>query len=116
MANQTVAAHLDKASLARFSAFGANGKPQSVAGDCDRPEGIPRLLSECQAGLGFPSMASQTSRSGPSRPRIVGRSLLRAYEGILESRREKGTAFGGSNGPLDTEEAIEAEAVRLCRT
>lgn len=46
--------------------------------------------------------------------RMLGRAVLRAYDCILDARPRQ-QHQPDSNEPLDTEEAIEAEAVRLCR-
>jgi hypothetical protein len=47
--------------------------------------------------------------------KTIGRAALTAYERILDARH-RSEHHPESNAELDTEEAIEAEAVRLCRS
>ena len=46
--------------------------------------------------------------------RLVGRAALKAYDRILDARHA-GEPDPLGNAPVDTEEAIESEAVRLSR-
>jgi hypothetical protein len=46
--------------------------------------------------------------------RLVGRAAMKAYDRILESRQAQ-MSVTASNADLESEEAIEEEASRLCR-
>jgi len=43
----------------------------------------------------------------------IGRSMLKAYEAIIDARHQ-GDHLPVTNATLDSDEAIEAEAMRLC--
>jgi hypothetical protein len=47
--------------------------------------------------------------------KAIGRSTLKAYERILDGRHRSDAPFAPSNAPVDDDESIEAEAVRLCK-
>lgn len=47
--------------------------------------------------------------------KAFGRTALQVYEAILDGRRASLGQDTGSNTVPDTEDAIEAEAVRMCR-
>ena len=59
-------------------------------------------------------MVGRLERHVDEAARVARREALRAYERAVDARRDRGrdrTAFMA----LDTDEAIEAEAVRICR-
>jgi hypothetical protein len=47
--------------------------------------------------------------------KAIGRAALQAYERILDSRQQTQGPVRSGNAALDSEEAIEAEAVRMSR-
>ena len=113
MANRTVAAHLDEATVARLRAAAAveNRSPSQIQAVAlkamlDLSPGARRAL------FAIDGIADEAERRLAAKR--LGRAALAAYEQIIDarSRREHHPA---TNESLDTEDAIEAEAVRLCR-
>jgi hypothetical protein len=47
--------------------------------------------------------------------KAIGRSTLKAYEQILDSRHRSELPHGLTNTPEDDDASIEAEAVRICQ-
>ena len=114
MKTQTVAAHLDRATLDRFQSLvkTENRSPSQVLAVAlkvllDQSPGARRAL------FAIDGVADAEERDFAAR--IIGRSVLRAYEGILDARRETAGPRSNANEELTTEDAIEAEAVRMCR-
>lgn len=66
-----------------------------------------------RALLSIDEIADPAERSFAAK--LIGRSALRAYEGVLESRHG-GAIRLESNSSLDDDDSIEAEAVRICAT
>lgn len=113
MANRTVAAHLDEGTAARLRAAAAveNRSPSQIQAVAlkvllDLSPGARRAL------FAIDGIADDAERRLAAKR--LGRAALVAYEQIVDarSRRERHPATKES---LDTEDAIEAEAVRLCR-
>jgi cytochrome P450 len=114
MASQTVAAHLDRTTLARLRAAASveNRSPsqiQSVALKLllDMSPGARRAL------FAIDGIADDGERKLAAKR--LGRAALAAYEEIIDARARR-KHQRSANSALDTEEAIEAEAVRLCRS
>jgi len=113
MAAGTVAAHTDEATVARL---------RRVAGTENRPSSqilgvaLKAILTMSPAArralYAIDGSAEKTEREFAMK--LVGRAALKAYEAIIEAR-QRGEYHPAGNAPLDTEESIEAEAVRLCR-
>ncbi len=113
MASQTVAAHLDQTTLTRLRAAASveNRSPsqiQSVALKLllDMSPGARRAL------FAIDGIADDAERKLVAKR--LGRAALMAYEEIIDARARQ-QRRRGPDRELDTEEAIEAEAVRLCR-
>ena len=113
MASSSVAAHLDNATILRLRSIACveNRSPsqiQSVA--------LKAMLSLSpsarRALFAIDGIASDQEREFAAK--VFGRAILTAYDRIIDSRyREPHQPH--TNRLLDTEEAIEAEALRLCR-
>jgi len=113
MASRTVAAHLDETTLSRLraAALVENRSPsqiQSVALKLllDMSPGARRAL------FAIDGIADDTERKLAAKR--LGRAALVAYEQIIDARARR-QRRRGADRVLDSEEAIEAEAVRLCR-
>lgn len=114
MKTQTVATHLDRMTLDRFKAVTQteNRSPSqvlsvSLKAFLDQAPGSRRAL------FAIDGIADEAERVFAAR--LIGRAILKAYEGILDARRADAGPSPQSNENLVTEEAIEAEAVRMCR-
>ena len=114
MKTQTVATHLDRATLERFQSLvrTENRSPSQVLAVAlksllDQSPGARRAL------FAIDGIADAEERAFAAR--AIGRSVLKAYEGILDARRADVGPRTDANEALLTEEAIDAEAVRMCR-
>ena len=110
---RTVAAHLDERTVARLRAAATveNRSPsqlQAVALKVllDLSPGARRAL------FAIDGIADDAERKLAAKR--LGRAVLAAYEQIIDARARR-QRRRGADTTLDTEEAIEAEAVRLCR-
>ena len=112
MTGQTIAAHLDPASLAEFKSVvkTENRSPSQVVGVSLRAF-LDYSPSAKRALFAIDGLAEQDDREFAAR--LVGRAVLRAYEGILAARRTETASLTG-NEALDDDDAIEADAVRIC--
>ncbi|WP_375453489.1 hypothetical protein [uncultured Methylobacterium sp.] len=114
MSAGTIGAHLDATTLDRFRALAAteNRSPSQIVGVA------LKMMLEMTPGarraiFAVDGMADDGERAFVAKH--IGRAALRAYEDILDARRNDLGPQSGSNHALDTEEAIEVEAVRMCR-
>jgi hypothetical protein len=109
----TVAAHVDEDTIVRLRAVAATeNRPASQIVAV-----ALRTLLNLSPGARRALYAIDGSAEGSERDfsgQLVGRAVLQAYERILDARHASGPDPMG-NAPADTEEAIEAEAVRLSR-
>lgn len=113
MAGRTVAAHLDQTTLARLRAAASveNRSPSQIQAVAlklllDMSPGARRAL------FAIDGIADDVERKLAAKR--LGRAALVAYEEIIDARARR-KYRRGADSALDTEEAIEAEAVRLCR-
>ena len=113
MASGTVGTHLDSATIERLKATAAveNRTPSqlqavAVRSLLDLAPGSRRALFAIH-GIGDEAERAYAAK-------VCGRALLTAYEHIIQAR-QRPDHHPESNSRLDSEEAIEAEAVRLCR-
>jgi hypothetical protein len=111
MASGTVGAHLDKSTMERLRATAAVenraiSQIQAVALKVllDMSPGARRAL------FAIDGIADDAERQFAAK--AIGRAALLAYERIIDARQARDHH---TNQALDTEEAIEAEAARLCR-
>lgn len=114
MSTRTVGAHLDAETSDRFRNLTAteNRTPSQVLNVA------LKLLLDLNPGarrtiFAIDGLADEEERSFAARH--IGRAALKAYEAIIDARRAELGPANGTNEALDTEDAIEAEAVRLCR-
>jgi hypothetical protein len=112
MASRTVAAHLDQTTLTRLRAAASveNRSPsqiQSVALKVllDMSPGARRAM------FAIDGIADDAERKLAAKR--LGRAVLAAYEEIIDARARAQPRPAACE--LDSEDAIEAEAVRLCR-
>jgi cytochrome P450 len=113
MASRTVAAHLDDATIARLRAAASveNRSPSQIQAVAlklllDMSPGARRAL------FAIDGIADDAERKLAAKR--LGRAALAAYEQIIDARALR-LSRRGADRALDSEEAIEAEAVRLCR-
>jgi hypothetical protein len=113
MASRTVAAHLDESTVARLRAAATveNRSPSQIQAVAlrlllDMSPGARRAL------FAIDGIADDAERRLAAKR--LGRAALVAYEEIIDARARRAQPQAGA-APLDSEEAIEAEAVRLCR-
>ncbi len=113
MASGTVGAHLDKQTIERLRATAAieNRSPSQIQAVAlkmflDMSSGARRAL------FAIDGISDERERAFAAK--ALGRAALAAYDRIIDARHS-GERHPHSNQPLDTDEAIEAEAVRLCR-
>jgi hypothetical protein len=114
---QTVSAHIDSALSSRFKDVVKmdNRAPSQLIGVAlksfiDMSPAVRRVA--------FSIDGSASEQEQKFAAKIMGRSLLRAYQAIIESRHmpDKNTPqTTGTNSELTTEQEIENEAIRLCR-
>jgi hypothetical protein len=110
----TVAAHVDEATIARLRAVAAiENRPASQIVAVALRTLLNLSPGARQALYAIDGAAEETERDFAGE--LVGRAALKAYERMLDARHA-GEPDPIGNAPGDTEEAIEAEAVRLCRS
>lgn len=114
MKTRSVAAHLDPVTLDTFrSVVGTeNRTPSQVIGVALRSL-IELSPGARRAAFAIDGIADESERAYAAK--LIGRAALKAYDAILDGRRHDLGPDARSNGGTDTEEAIEAEAVRMCR-
>jgi hypothetical protein len=113
MASGTVGVHLDKLTIERLRAMASveNRSPSQIQAVAlklflDMSSGARRAL------FAIDGIANEDERQFAAK--TLGRAALAAYDRIIDARhREKQSA---RDGLLDTDEAIETEAARLCRS
>ena len=109
--SKSIAAHLDEESLQLLKNIaGTENRPVSQI--VSVPLRMSLRLSPAVRRALFAIDGTANEQEKTYAAKLIGRSILRAYEGIIESRYP-GPVRTESNSPLDTEEKIEAEATRL---
>lgn len=109
----TVAAHVDEETIARLRAIAATeNRPASqiVAVALRTLLNLSPGARRALYAIDGAAVATERDFAG----QLVGRAALQAYERMLDARHA-GDPDPMGNAPADTEEAIEVEAVRLCR-
>jgi hypothetical protein len=110
----TVAAHVDETTRGRLreAASSENRSPSQIVSVALRA--VLELTPAARRALfAIDGIADEAERAFASR--LIGRSAVKAYERILDARHSHALRHPESNTPLDSEEAIDAEAVRLSR-
>src|ERR1700758_122677 len=114
MASRTVAAHLDETTATRLRAAASveNRSPSQIQAVAlklllDMSPGARRAL------FAIDGIADDAERKLAAKR--LGRAALAAYEEIIDARARRGRHELNEDAAV-TEEAIEAEAVRLCRS
>ncbi|MBV9427108.1 MAG: hypothetical protein JO084_05265 [Bradyrhizobiaceae bacterium] len=114
MASRTVAAHLDETTVTRLRAAASveNRSPSQIQAVAlklllDMSPGARRAL------FAIDGIADDAERKLAAQR--LGRAALAAYEQIIDARARRGRREMNEDAAA-TEEAIEAEAVRLCRS
>jgi hypothetical protein len=114
MASRTVAAHLDEITVTRLRAAASveNRSPSQIQAVAlklllDMSPGARRAL------FAIDGIADDAERKLAAQR--LGRAALAAYEQIIDRRARRGRQQLDEDDAT-TEEAIEAEAVRLCRS
>ena len=113
MKNRTVAAHLDDATLARLRQA-ARTENRSLS---QLQRVALKALLDLSPGARHALFAIDGIADDAERglaAKRSGRAALAAYEQIVDARTRR-AHHPATNDSLDTEDAIEAEAVRLCR-
>lgn len=114
MAGGTVGTHLDEGTLAALKALASiENRPTSQIVGVALKMALDLSPGARRALFAIDGMASEDERAFAMK--VIGRSALKAYERILDARRPAENP-PSINVALDTDEAIEAEAVRLCRS
>lgn len=109
----TVAAHVDDETIARLRAVAATeNRPASQIVAVALRTLLTLSPGARRALYAIDGAAEATERDFAGQR--VGRAVLQAYERILDSRHV-GEPDPMGNAPADTEDGIEAEAVRLSR-
>ena len=113
MASRTVAAHVDEATSTRLKAVAGveNRAPSQIMAVAlkamlDVSPGARRAL------FAIDGIADEAERDFAMK--TIGRAALKAYERVVDARQHP-YHHPVTNDALDTDEAIEAEAARLCR-
>jgi hypothetical protein len=113
MASGTVGVHLDKLTIERLRAMASveNRSPSQIQAVAlklflDMPSGARRAL------FAIDGIASEDEREFAAK--ALGRAVLAAYDRIIDARHRQ--ARERSDAALQSDEAVEAEAVRLCRS
>ena len=113
MASGTVGVHLDKLTIERLRAMASveNRSPSQIQAVAlklflDMPTGARRAL------FAIDGIANEDEREFAAR--ALGRAALAAYDRIIDARHRQ--AHQRSGVALDGDEAVEAEAVKLCRS
>jgi hypothetical protein len=113
MASGTVGVHLDKLTIERLRAMASveNRSPSQIQAVAlklflDMPSGARRAL------FAIDGIASEDEREFVAK--VLGRAALAVYDRIIDARHRQ--ARERSDVALESDEAVEAEAVRLCRS
>jgi hypothetical protein len=113
MASRTVAAHVDETTSARLKAVAGveNRAPSQIMAIAlktilEVSPGARRAL------FAIDGIADEDERGFAMK--AIGRAALKAYERVVDARQRPGH-HPVTNDALNTDEGIEAEAVRLCR-
>jgi hypothetical protein len=113
MASGTVGVHLDKLTIERLRAMASveNRSPSQIQAVAlklflDMSSGARRAL------FAIDGIANEDERQFAAK--ALGRAALAAYDRIIDARHRQARGEG-SDVALHSDEAIEAEAVRLCR-
>lgn len=112
MAGRTVAAHLSETHADRLAALAeSEGRPTSQL-----IAAATKMMLELSPGARRSLLALEGSSELERKfaMKMLGRAAMRARECIVSSR-VPGDYVPVTNQPLDTDEAIEAEAVAACR-
>lgn len=113
MAGKTVAAHMDERSAERLKSIAAaEGRPPSqlIAVATRMMTSFSPAARRALIALDGDSEAERLFAS-----RLIGRAALKARERVIDGRH-LGDYAAVTNQPLDSEEAIEAEAAAACRS
>jgi hypothetical protein len=109
----TVAAHVDEETISRLRAVAAaENRPASQIVAVALRTLLNLSPSARRALYAIDGVAEGAERDFAGQ--LVGRAALKAYERMLDARHA-GEPDPMGNAPADTEDAIEAEAVRLSR-
>ena len=112
MAGGTVGTHLDERTLAALKELASTeNRPTSQIVGVALKMALDLSPGARRALFAIDGMASEDERAFAMK--AIGRSALKAYERILDARRPAENP-PSINVALDTDEAIEAEALRLC--
>ena len=113
MASGTVGVHLDKLTIERLRAMASveNRSPSQIQAVAlklflDMPTGARRSL------FAIDGIANEDEREFAAK--ALGRAALAAYDRIIDARHRQ--THERSDVTLESDEAVEAEAVRLCRS
>ncbi len=113
MAGGTVGTHVDENTIAALEAVvELENRPKSQVLGVALKAFLALPASARRVMFAIDGMADQEERAFAMK--LVGRSALKAYERILDARQGQ-TPHRSSNAALETEEAIEEAATRLCR-
>jgi hypothetical protein len=114
MASGTVGVHLDRLTIERLRAMASveNRSPSQIQAVAlklflDLPSGARRAL------FAIDGIASEDERQFAAK--AVGRAALAAYDRIIDARHRQ-TRGQAPDAPSASDEAVEAEAVRLSRS
>jgi hypothetical protein len=114
MASGTVGVHLDKLTIERLRAMASveNRSPSQIQAVAlklflDMPSGARRAL------FAIDGIANEDERQFAAK--ALGRAALVAYDRIIDARHREARARPSNVAP-ETDEAVEAEAIRLCRS
>jgi len=112
MASGTVGVHLDKLTIERLRAMASveNRSPSQIQAVAlklflDMSSGARRAL------FAIDGIANEEEREFAAK--ALGRAALAAYDRIIDARHRQA---GDRAASLESDEAVEAEAVRLCRS
>jgi hypothetical protein len=114
VAGGTVGTHIDESTLLSLNAVAElENRPKSqlmataLRTFLELPPGARRVMFTVDG------LSSQAERAFVMK--YVGRAALKAYERVVDARHSSLPVETTGNAALDTEEAIDEEAVRLCR-
>ncbi len=114
MAGGTVGTHIDDVTLASLNAVAEfENRPKSQLLGTALRTFLELSPSARRVIFTADGLHSETERAFIMKH--VGRAALKAYEQILDARQTAHAVDPLSNAPLDTEEAIDEAATRLCR-
>ncbi len=112
MAGGTIGAHVDDATLSALKVLVATeNRPTSQVLSIALKSILGLSPGGRRALFAIDGIATDEERAFAMK--VIGRSTLKAYEHILDSRHLGRLPLSVGNGP-DDDDQIEAEAVRLC--